>query len=157
MNIDIIAVGKLTEKFFKEGVDEYLKRISRFAAISLIELKDEKNPKNDQDIEKIKNIEGERIISKISKGSYVIALCIEGRSFDSVEFSKRLEDLKLGGISHVTFIIGGSMGLSEDLIKLANLKLSFSKFTFPHQLMRLILVEQIYRALTIENGLPYHK
>jgi len=157
VNIDLIVVGKLTEKYFKDGVDEYLKRISRFADINVIEVKDEKNPTRDGELEKIKELEGERIISKIGKGSYVIALCIDGRSFDSVEFSNKVRDLKLIGFSHVTFIIGGSLGLSDEVIKLANLKLSFSKFTFPHQLMRLILLEQIYRALTIENGLPYHK
>lgn len=159
MNIFIIAVGKLKENYLKEGVNEYLKRLSRYCKIEVIELPDESMSDNpDQnEAEAIKRKEGERIKKHIKIGSYNIALCIDGNALSSEEFADKINHLVINGISNITFIIGGSLGLSDDVIKSCDYSLSFSKMTFPHQLMRLILLEQVYRSFKIINNEPYHR
>ncbi|ONK22954.1 23S rRNA (pseudouridine(1915)-N(3))-methyltransferase RlmH [Bacillus sp. VT-16-64] len=159
MNITIISVGKLKEKYLKQGIDEYLKRLTAYAKINIIELPDEKAPENLSPIpmEQIKKKEGDRILSKISPNAHVIALSIEGTMKSSEELAARLDHLATTGKSKIVFVIGGSLGLSAEVMKRADEALSFSKMTFPHQLMRLILVEQVYRAFKIIKGEPYHK
>lgn len=159
MNISIITVGKLKEKYLKQGIDEYVKRMSGYAKIEVIEVPDEKAPEelSANEMEQVKQKEGERILSKISQDTYVIALAINGKMKSSEELADDLDKLATYGKSKIAFIIGGSLGLSEEVLKRSNEKLSFSKMTFPHQLMRLILVEQIYRAFRINRGEPYHK
>ncbi|MGD6816318.1 23S rRNA (pseudouridine(1915)-N(3))-methyltransferase RlmH [Metabacillus sp. 113a] len=159
MNITIITVGKLKEKYLKQGIEEYLKRLSAYAKMDIIELLDEKAPENlsDLDMKIVKDKEGERILGKISDDTHVIALAIEGKMKSSEQLAADLDKLATYGKSKVAFVIGGSLGLSEAVMKRANDTLSFSKMTFPHQLMRLILVEQVYRAFRIVRGEPYHK
>ena len=159
MKIKIVTVGKLKEKYLKDGIAEYSKRISRFATVDMIELADEKTPDraSDSENEKILELEGNRIISKIGDREFVIVLAIEGKTLSSEEFSKQLEQASINGYSTLTFVIGGSLGLSPQVKKRANLFLSFGRLTLPHQLMRLVLTEQIYRAFTIQQGSPYHK
>ena len=159
MKIKIVTVGKLKEKYLKDGIAEYSKRISRFATVEMIELADEKTPDraSDSENEKILNLEGNRILSKIGDREFVVVLAIEGKILSSEEFSKQLEQASINGYSTLTFVIGGSLGLSPQVKKRANLSLSFGRLTLPHQLMRLVLVEQIYRAFTIQQGSPYHK
>ena len=148
MKIKIVTVGKLKEKYLKDGIEEYSKRISRFATVDMIELADEKTPDraSDSENEKILELEGNRIISKIGDREFVIVLAIEGKTLSSEEFSKQLEQASINGYSTLTFVIGGSLGLSPQVKNRANLSLSFGRLTLPHQLMRLVLVEQIYRA-----------
>lgn len=159
MKIKLVTVGKLKEKYLKDGIAEYAKRLKHFTKFELIELSDEKTPdkashlENQQILEK----EGNRILSKITDKEFVIALAIEGQQFPSEEFSKILSDITIRGISNITFVIWGSLGLSNTVKKRANLLMSFGKLTLPHQLMRLVLVEQIYRAFMIQQGSPYHK
>lgn len=159
MKIKVVTVGKLKEKYLKDGIAEYSKRISRFAKLEMIELADEKTPDraSESENQKILEIEGQRILSKVSDRDFVIALAIEGKTFSSEEFSKQLEEASIKGFSTLTFIIGGSLGLSSSVKNRANLSVSFGRLTLPHQLMRLVLVEQIYRAFTIQQGSPYHK
>ncbi|MFD3450535.1 23S rRNA (pseudouridine(1915)-N(3))-methyltransferase RlmH [Microbacteriaceae bacterium 4G12] len=159
MNISIISIGKLKEKYLKQGIDEYTKRLSSYAKIELIELPDEKAPENlsAAEMEIVKEKEGIRILEKIADDAHVIALAIEGKMKSSEELAKELDRLATYGKSKVVFVIGGSLGLSRDVMKRANDALSFSKMTFPHQLMRLILLEQVYRAFRINRGEPYHK
>ena len=159
MKIKVVTVGKLKEKYLKDGIAEYSKRISRFAKLEMIELADEKTPDRASELEnqKILEIEGQRILSKVGDRDFVIALAIEGKTFSSEEFSKQLEEASIKGFSTLTFIIGGSLGLAQDVKKRSNLSVSFGRLTLPHQLMRLVLVEQIYRAFTIQQGSPYHK
>ena len=159
MKIKIVTVGKLKEKYLKDGISEYSKRISRFATVEMIELADEKTPDRASDSEnaKILDVEGNRILSKIGEREFVVVLAIEGKTLSSEEFSKQLEQASINGSSTLTFVIGGSLGLSKEVKKRANLSVSFGRLTLPHQLMRLVLVEQIYRAFTIQQGSPYHK
>ncbi|RFU62481.1 23S rRNA (pseudouridine(1915)-N(3))-methyltransferase RlmH [Peribacillus glennii] len=159
MNITIVTVGKLKEKYLKQGIDEYLKRLSSYAKVDIIELPDEKAPETLSDVEmlQIKEKEGERILGKISADAHVIALAIEGKMKSSDELADTLDKLATYGKSKVVFVIGGSLGLGTSVMQRADEALSFSKMTFPHQLMRLILVEQIYRAFRINRGEPYHK
>lgn len=159
VNISIISVGKLKEKYLKEGIQEYSKRLSSYANVQLIEVADEKAPENMSDAEmlQVKQKEGERLLNKINPDTYVIALAIEGKKWTSERFAKELDQLATYGKSKISFVIGGSVGLSKDVLKRANLHLSFSEMTYPHQLMRLILLEQIYRAFRINRGEPYHK
>ena len=159
MKIKIVTVGKLKEKYLKDGIAEYSKRISRFAAVEMIELADEKTPDraSDSENEKILNLEGNRILSKIGDREFVVVLAIEGKTLSSEEFSKQLEQASINGFSTLTFVIGGSLGLSKEVKKRANLSVSFGHLTLPHQLMRLVLTEQIYRAFTIQQCSPYHK
>ncbi|MFS0878689.1 23S rRNA (pseudouridine(1915)-N(3))-methyltransferase RlmH [Metabacillus niabensis] len=159
MNISIITIGKLKEKYLKLGIDEYLKRLSTYAKVDVIELPDEKAPENLSEIEmeQVKDKEGERILAKINDDTHVIALAIEGKMKSSEQLAKDLDQLATYGKSKIAFIIGGSLGLSKQVMNRANDTLSFSKMTFPHQLMRLILLEQVYRAYRINRGEPYHK
>lgn len=159
MKIKIVTVGKLKEKYLKDGIAEYSKRISRFAKLEMIELADEKTPDKASEIEnqKILETEGARILSKIGERDFVLVLAIEGKTFSSEEFSKQFEEASIKGYSTLTFIIGGSLGLAASVKNRANLSVSFGRLTLPHQLMRLVLVEQIYRAFTIQQGSPYHK
>ena len=159
MKIKIVTVGKLKEKYLKDGIAEYSKRISRFATVEMVELADEKTPDraSDSENEKILDLEGNRILSKIGDREFVVVLAIEGKTLSSEEFSKQLEQASINGFSTLTFVIGGSLGLSNEVKNRANLSVSFGRLTLPHQLMRLVLVEQIYRAFTIQQGSPYHK
>ncbi|OCA81183.1 23S rRNA (pseudouridine(1915)-N(3))-methyltransferase RlmH [Pradoshia sp. D12] len=159
MNISIITVGKLKEKYLKQGIGEYVKRLSAYAKIDIIEIPDEKAPETLSEMEmlQVKAKEGERILAKISDDTHVIALAIEGKMKSSEELAETIDKLATYGKSKIAFVIGGSLGLSKDVMKRANDTLSFSKMTFPHQLMRLILVEQVYRAFRINRGEPYHK
>ncbi|TYS69450.1 23S rRNA (pseudouridine(1915)-N(3))-methyltransferase RlmH [Sutcliffiella horikoshii] len=159
MNISIITIGKLKEKYLKQGINEYLKRLSAYAKIDIVELPDEKAPEqlSDAEMEQVKNKEGERILGKISDDTHVIALAIEGKQRSSEELAKEMDKLATYGKSKVAFVIGGSLGLSGDVMKRANDTLSFSRMTFPHQLMKLILLEQVYRGFRINRGEPYHK
>lgn len=159
MKIKVVTVGKLKEKYLKDGIAEYSKRISRFANLEMIELADEKTPDraSESENQKILELEGNRILSKVGDRDFVVVLAIEGIIFSSEEFSKQLERASINGFSTITFIIGGSLGLSPEVKKRANLSVSFGRLTLPHQLMRLVLVEQIYRAFSIQQGSPYHK
>ncbi|MGJ7920635.1 23S rRNA (pseudouridine(1915)-N(3))-methyltransferase RlmH [Neobacillus sp. LXY-4] len=159
MNIAIVTVGKLKEKYLKQGIDEFVKRMSGYAKLDMIEVADEKAPEvlSAAEMEQVKQKEGERILSKISQDTYVIALAINGKMKSSEELASDLDKLATYGKSKIAFVIGGSLGLSDEVLSRANEKLSFSKMTFPHQMMRLILVEQIYRAFRINRGEPYHK
>lgn len=159
MKFTILCVGKIKEKFYTQAVDEYAKRLSRYGKLEIIEVADEKTP--DQASETvnrmIKDKEGERILAQIKDDTYVIALAIEGTMLDSEGLAEKMEKLALSGTSHIVFVIGGSLGLSEKVMKRADYKLSFSRMTFPHQLMRVILLEQIYRGCRIIHHEPYHK
>ncbi|MCZ8538373.1 23S rRNA (pseudouridine(1915)-N(3))-methyltransferase RlmH [Paenisporosarcina quisquiliarum] len=159
MNIAIISVGKLKEKYLKLGIEEYTKRLGSYAKIDLIEVSDEKAPENlsDADMEIVKKKEGERILAKIGADTFVIALAIEGKMKSSEQLADDLQSLMTYGRSKIAFVIGGSLGLHEDVMKRSDEKLSFSKMTLPHQLMKLVLVEQVYRAFRIIKGEPYHK
>lgn len=157
MNINIICVGKIREKFFTAAVDEYVKRLSRFAKVTITEVADEKIPEkaSEKEIEAVKKKEGEKILAKLGN-EYVIALCIEGTEMPSEEIAAKIADISMtsGGIA---FIIGGSLGLSGEVKKRADMRLSFGRVTLPHQLMRVVLAEQIYRAFKINNNESYHK
>ena len=159
MQIDILCVGKIKEAFYRDAVEEYKKRLSRYCRINVIEVQDEKTPETAgmEEIRQIKEKEGNRLLSKLSDNAYVIALAIEGRSFTSEGLASELERLAINGTSHIQMIIGGSLGLSPEVLSRADLLLSFSKMTFPHQLMRVILIEQIYRSYRIIRKEPYHK
>lgn len=159
MNISIITVGKLKEKYLKLGIDEYLKRLSAYAKMEIIEVPDEKAPEELSETEmiQVKQKEGERILSKVHPDAHVIALAIEGKMKSSEELADSLDKLATYGKSKIAFVIGGSIGLSQEVLQRADEKLSFSKMTFPHQLMKLILLEQVYRAFRINRGEPYHK
>lgn len=159
MKITVVCVGKIKEKFFTDAIKEYEKRLSRYSKLSIIELADEKTPDGASEAleEQIKKKEGERILKAIPEGAYVIALAIEGKQLSSEELAFYVEKLGVGGTSHIVLVIGGSLGLSEEVLRRADHLLSFSKMTFPHQLMRVILLEQVYRAYRIMNGEPYHK
>lgn len=159
MKITIITVGKIKEKHFTAAIDEYAKRLTKYCNMTMIEVPDEKAPENlsDKEMIQVKDKEGERILSKIKDTQYVITLEIKGKQSSSEEFSEQLSLLGLGGQSDVVFVIGGSLGLSDQVIKRSNQALSFSKMTFPHQLMKVVLLEQIYRAFRIQKNEPYHK
>lgn len=159
MKITIAAVGKLKEKYLKQGIQEYTKRLGAYANIEIIEVADEKAPENMSKAEQeaVKRKEGERILSKIPQAAYVISLEIKGDMVTSEKFAEKIEQLMIHGKSKIFFVIGGSLGLSKEVIERSNYALSFSKMTLPHQLMRLVLVEQIYRGFRIMKGEPYHK
>lgn len=159
IKINLIAVGKLKEKYLTMACDEYIKRLGAFAKVSVVEIAEERcgdNP-SDAQIEQVKQKEGERIIAKIPKGSFVVPLCIEGTQFASDVYAQKIEKAMVDGFGEITFIIGGSFGMSDEVKNMANLKLSFGKMTLPHQLMRVVLLEQTYRAFTIINNIKYHK
>lgn len=159
MNITIVTVGKLKEKYLKQGIAEYVKRLGAYATIKEVEVPDEKAPENlsEAQMEEIKNKEGERILAKLHPDTHVITLEIQGNQVTSEQLAKELDQLATHGKSKIAFVIGGSIGLSEAVMKRSNYALSFSKMTLPHQLMRLVLVEQIYRSFRINRGEPYHK
>lgn len=159
MKISLITVGKVKEKFFKDAISEYEKRLSAYCKLQIIEVNDEKTPDNVSEHfeEEIRRIEGERILSKIGERDYVITLEIEGKSPDSVELANYMQGLFNQSQSSIVFVIGGSLGLSKQVKARSNYALSFSALTFPHQLMRVILLEQIYRCFRILNNQPYHK
>ena len=159
MKITIVCVGKIKEKFYRDALAEYTKRLSRYCSLTIMEVADEKTKEQASETECaiIKDREGERILKSIRDDGYVIALAIDGKNLDSVELSEKIDKLGLSGKSNVYFVIGGSLGLSDAVMKRADYKLSLSRMTFPHQLMRVILLEQIYRSYRIINHEPYHK
>lgn len=158
-NINIICIGKIKEQYWTMAIEEYKKRLSAFCKFKIIELDEEKikNNPSDSDIEKTLNAEGKRILSKISKNSYTVAMCIEGKIISSEELSKKTDEIALNGFSTINFIIGGSWGLSDEIKNASQFKLSMSKMTFPHQMARVVLCEQIYRAFAISTNAKYHK
>lgn len=159
MKITLITVGKIKEKYFTDAVKEYAKRLSRYCKLEILELPDEKTPDNASAAEElqIKAKEGERILKSVKEGSYLFALAIEGEKLNSQGFANAINLLGIDGVSHLNFVIGGSLGLDERVLKRADSLLSFSDMTFPHQLMRVILLEQIYRGYRIIQNEPYHK
>ena len=159
MNITIISVGKLKEKYLKQGIDEYAKRLGSYCKLQLIDVPDEKAPENlsEKEMEQVKDKEGEKILSKIKDSDTVIAMAIEGDLISSEQLAEKIENYGINGKSSIVFIIGGSLGLSDTVKKRANAKISFGRITLPHQLMRLVLVEQIYRSFRITAGHAYHK
>lgn len=159
MKIDIIAVGKVREKYIKEGIAEFTKRLQPYCKLSLTDLRAEHTPDHfsEKEIEQVKEIEGERILQRIHPNAYIIALDVKGKQMSSEQLAKKMEQISFQGKNKITFIIGGANGLSETVLKRAHERLSFSKMTFPHQLMKLILLEQIYRSYKIQRGEPYHK
>lgn len=159
MKITIIAVGKLKEKYWKQAIAEYEKRLSAYTKVEIIEVPDEKAPENmsDKEIEQVKEKEGQRILAKVKPQSTVITLEIQGKMLSSEALAKEIDQRMTQGASDFTFIIGGSNGLHQDVMNRSNFALSFSKMTFPHQMMRVVLLEQVYRAFKINRGESYHK
>ena len=159
MKIKLICVGKLKEKYLDDGIKEYLKRISAYSDIEVIEVADERIPENPSLAEEtiVKSKEGRRILDKVKQDDYMILLDVQGKELDSIQFAERIEDCMINGKSTIDFVIGGSLGHGEDVLTRANARISFSQMTFPHQLMRLILVEQIYRAFKMIRHETYHK
>lgn len=159
MRITIVCVGKIKERFYREAVDEYIKRLGKYCRPEIIEVPDEKTPESAGAAleEQIKEREGRRILEKLREDAFVCTLEIGGKKLPSEGFARWMEKLTIGGISHIMFVIGGSLGLHESVSRRSDLSLSFSDMTFPHQLMRVILTEQIYRAFRIIHGEPYHK
>lgn len=159
MKITLVTVGKIKEKYLEEAIAEYSKRLSRYCKLEIVQVADEKTPDNASEVveKQIKEKEGERILSHIKDGAYVVALAIDGKQLSSEELADFVEGLGVKGESHIQFVIGGSLGLADSVLKRADYKLSFSRMTFPHQLMRVILLEQIYRSYRIISGAPYHK
>lgn len=159
LTVTILAVGRIKEKYFTDAIAEYSKRLGRYCRLNIIEVKDEPTPDNptDRERELVLGKEGERLLEKLPRGAYLIPLCIEGGQVSSEKLAEKLDAVAGSGYSEIVFVIGGSMGLCDEIKKMADMKLSFSKMTFPHQLMRVILLEQIYRAFNISNGGKYHK
>ena len=159
IKVNIIAVGRLKEKYLREACEEYKKRLSAYAKVNITEIEEYRCKDNPSpaEIEQVKDKEGKAILAKIPKNSYVIPMCIEGTQLSSEEISKKLGDIALKGYGEITLIIGCSFGISDEVKALGNFKLSFGKITLPHQLMRVVLLEQIYRALSISNNSKYHK
>ena len=159
MKITVITVGKIKEKYLKDAIDEYSKRLSKYCKLEIVEVADEKTPDNASDVveDAIRTKEAERILKYVKDDAFVITLEINGTQLSSEELADKIDKLGVQGISHIIFIIGGSIGLGQDILQKSNYALSFSKMTFPHQLMRVILLEQIYRSYRIINGEPYHK
>lgn len=159
MQIDIICVGKVKEQYLRDAIAEYSKRLGRYCKLNILEVADEKTPEHaSEGVERqIKAKEGERIAKHTKPGAYVIALAIDGQQVTSEGFARKIDQLGIQGVSHIQFVIGGSIGMDDAILRQANYKLSFSKMTFPHQLMRVILLEQVYRAYKINAHEPYHK
>ena len=159
MKITVVTVGKIKEKYFTDAIAEYSKRLSRYCKLEIVQVADEKTPDGASEALEIqiKDKEGERILANIKDGSYVVALAIDGQMLDSEQLADKMEKWGVSGISQIVFVIGGSLGLSKAVLNRADYKLSFSKMTFPHQLMRVILLEQIYRGFRIIANEPYHK
>ena len=158
LNISIICIGKIKENYLKDAINEYSKRLSKFCNLKITELSDEKLPSkiNDSIITEIKNKECDKIIDAIKKDSYIICLDLKGKEYSSEDFSRKIEDIALNFNSSITFIIGGTLGLNEKVLSLASEKICFSKMTFPHQLIRVFLLEQLFRAFKISNNETYH-
>lgn len=158
VNINIICVGKLKEKYLKEAVSEYSKRLSKYCNLSFTEIPDERLPVkiNENTINEVKSKEGYKILNTIKKDSYILILDLKGKQFTSEEFSDKLENITVRGYSNITFIIGGTLGISQKVLKESNELISFSKMTFPHQLIRVFLLEQLFRAFKISNNETYH-
>ena len=159
MKITVITVGKIKEKYLEDAIAEYSKRLSRYCKLEIIQVADEKTPDRASEVveTQIRDRGGERILCHIKETAYVVALAIEGKMISSEELAELIDGLGVRGESHIQFVIGGSLGLSKKVLERADYKLSFSRMTFPHQLMRVILLEQIYRSYRIVNGEPYHK
>ncbi len=159
LGVTILAVGKMKEKFLTDAVEEYAKRLSAYCRFEVVEVRDEKTPENPTETEKnmILDREAEQILQKIPKGAKVVSLCVEGKQMSSHKFAEMISDFTVKGYSKIVFVIGGSMGLSEKVKKISDMRLSFSEMTFPHMLMRVILAEQLYRGFTILSGKTYHK
>ena len=159
MRITLLTVGRIKERYLEEAIREYAKRLGRYCRLTIAEIPDEKTPDGAGEAleRQIKEKEGQRLLARIKDGDFVIALAIVGRMLSSEELAARLERLGVDGVSHIVFVIGGSLGLSEAVLRRADFSLSFSRMTFPHQLMRVILLEQIYRSYRIISGEPYHK
>jgi len=159
MHIQIVAVGKIKEPYLTQGIAEYVKRLGPYARVTLTEVPDEKAPEtlSAAEARQVVDREGERILAQLKDDVHVIALAIDGALWTSEELARRLDELAVRGSSRVAFVIGGSLGLSAAVLKRADQRLSFGRLTYPHQLMRLLLVEQIYRAMRINRGEPYHK
>lgn len=159
MRITVVAVGKIKEKYLRDGIAEYCKRLSKYCKLEIVEVADEKTPDHASDTVEamIQAKEGERILKQIREEAYVITLEIGGKQLSSEELSETIEELGIRGISHIVFVIGGSIGLGEAVLRRSDFALSFSKMTFPHQLMRMVLLEQVYRSYRIIHGEPYHK
>ncbi|WP_311479356.1 23S rRNA (pseudouridine(1915)-N(3))-methyltransferase RlmH [uncultured Anaerococcus sp.] len=160
MLIKIIGVGKIKEKFYREAIAEYQKRMTAYNKVEIMEVADEKAPESlsEKEIDQVKTAEGERILSKIKDDAFVVTLEINGKALDSIKFAKLIQDEMLDGFGRdMVFVIGGSNGLGANVLKRSNYRISFGKMTYPHQLMRVILMEQIYRAYRIINKEPYHK
>ena len=159
MKVSILCVGKIKEKFYTDAISEYAKRMKRFADFEIVEIPDERIPDNASKKEKelIKEREGEKILQKIGPQDHVIAMCIDGRQYESTELAAKMSNLFTQGKSNITFLIGGSLGLHPDVLKRANERMSMSKMTFPHQLARVMLLEQLFRAAKINAGERYHK
>ena len=159
MRITLLTVGKIKERYLTDAIGEYEKRLGRYCRLSIVETPDEKTPEGAGEAleRKIKEKEGERLLARIREGDFVIALAIEGKMLSSEELAAKIDRLGVDGISHIVFVIGGSLGLSDAVLRRADFSLSFSKMTFPHQLMRVVLLEQIYRSFRINAGEPYHK
>lgn len=158
LSINIICIGKIKENFLKDAINEYSKRLSKYCNLNIVELPDEKLPSklNDKIINNIKNSEGNKILAHLKKDSYKICLDLKGKQYSSEDFSSKLDSIALDYNSSITFIIGGTLGISEDVLNVADEKICFSKMTFPHQLIRLFLVEQLFRAFKISNNETYH-
>ena len=159
MKITLLTVGKIKEKYLKDAIAEYSKRLSKYCKLEIIEVADEKTPDNASEVVEnvIRDKEGERLLKYVKDDTFVITLEIKGKMMTSEELAEKIDTLGIRGVSHIMFIIGGSIGLGDDVIKRSDFALSFSKMTFPHQLMRVILLEQIYRSYRIIAGEPYHK
>ncbi|MGN0164696.1 MAG: 23S rRNA (pseudouridine(1915)-N(3))-methyltransferase RlmH [Lachnospiraceae bacterium] len=159
MRITILCVGKIKEKFFRDALEEYIKRMNRYVKLEIVEVQDEKTPDGASatEVSAIKEKEGERLLAKWDESSYTFVLAINGKQYSSEDFAHKIEKIGTYGTNHIQFVIGGSLGLSDKILKKGDILLSFSEMTFPHQLMRVILLEQIYRAFRIINNEPYHK
>ena len=159
MKITVLCVGKIKESYLREAIAEYSKRLSRYAELQIVEVTDEKTPDDASPATEVKILqtEGERLLRALRKDAYTVVLAIDGKGLSSVQLSEKIDALTVSGVSHIQFVIGGSLGLAPEVIAAADFRLSFSAMTFPHQLMRVILLEQIYRAFRIRTGEPYHK
>lgn len=159
LKINIICIGKIKENFFRDAIDEYSKRLNKYCTLNIIELPDEKIPNNasEKELQLVKNKEGQNILNNLKNASYVISLDLKGTQLTSEEFSQKLDNISLNYNSTISFIIGGSLGISKNVLDVSNELISFSKMTFPHQLFRVLLLEQIYRSFKISNNETYHK
>lgn len=159
MNFTVVSVGKLKEKYWKDGVSEYEKRLSRYSKVNIIQLEDEKTPDNASEKEEFEILrkEGDRILKNIKENWFVVLLDLQGKNLSSIELADFISKKEVSGVSHICFVIGGSLGVAESVRQRSDFRWSFSNLTFPHQMVRIMLLEQIYRAMRIQRGEPYHK